>query len=118
MNSREMIVCVESANQVIQQMILCMKETHVSTASNDRLGVLYTLPYPNNVSMQWCYLFLALLSINEGLSFSIVQLEWLGWNYNKVELLTTERENTMAPNLDKVEFLPCQWLNSYDLLKI
>ena len=23
---------------------------------------------------------------------SIVQLKWLGWNYNTVELLTTERD--------------------------
>ena len=60
MNSREMIVCVESANKVIQ-MILCIKETHVFMALSDRLGVLYTLPYPNNDSMQCCYLFLVLL---------------------------------------------------------
>ena len=57
--------------------------------------------------------------LNEGLDLSIVQLKWLGWDYNKVELLTTEFEwdNTMAPNLDKVEILPRGWLNSYDLLE-
>ena len=54
---------------------------------------------------------------NEGLDLSIVQLKWLGWDYNKVELLITERDNTMAPNLDKVEILPRGWLNSYDLLE-
>ena len=64
MNSREMIVCLEYANNVIrvqQQMILCMKETHVSMSLNDRLGVLYTLSYPNNDSMRWRYLSLVLL---------------------------------------------------------
>ena len=46
-----------------------------------------------------------------------MQLEWRGWNYNKVELLTTERDNKFGPNLDKVEVLPRRWLNSYDLLE-
>ena len=55
---------------------------------------------------------------NEGLHLSIVQLKWLGWDYDKVELLITERNNTMAPNLDKVTILPRGWLNSYDLLEI
>ena len=44
-------------------MILCMKETHVSMSLNDRLGVLYTLSYPNNVSMRRCYLSLVLLEM-------------------------------------------------------
>ena len=45
MNSREMIVCVAYGNNVIrvqQQMISCMKETHVSMSLNDRL-VFFTL---------------------------------------------------------------------------
>ena len=55
--------------------------------------------------------------LNERLFLSIVQLKWLGWSYNKIELLTTERDNKMAPNLNKVEVLPRRWLNSYDLLE-
>jgi hypothetical protein len=36
----------------------------------------------------------------------------------KAELLTTDIwDDKMAPNLDKVEVLPCRWLNSYDLLE-
>ena len=44
--------------------------------------------------------------LNKGLNLSIVQLKWLGWNYNKVELLTTERDYSNGANLDKVEVLP------------
>ena len=43
--------------------------------------------------------------------------KWLGWKKNEAELWTAERDDKMAPNLDKVDVLPCRWLNSLDLLE-
>ena len=56
-------------------------------------------------------------TLNKGLNLSLLLVKWLGWKKNEAELWTAERDDKMAPNLDKVDVLPCRWLNSLDLLE-
>ena len=57
-------------------------------------------------------------TLNKGLNLSLLLVKWLGWKKNETELWTAERDDKMAPNLDKVDVLPCRWLlNSLDLLE-
>ena len=56
-------------------------------------------------------------TLNKGLNLSLLLVKWLGWKKNETELRTAERDDKMAPNLDKVDVLPCRWLNSLDLLE-
>ena len=61
-----------------------------------------------------CYVFynhIFLLYLNIGLNLLLVQSKWLGWNHNDAECRQLTRGDKMAPNLDKVEGLRCQWLN-------
>ena len=52
------------------------------------------------------------------LNLSLLLVKWLGWKKNEAEeLWTAERDDKMTPNLDKVDVLPCRWLNSLDLLE-
>jgi hypothetical protein len=52
-----------------------------------------------------------LIPLTNGLNLSLSLVIRLGWKKNKAEFWTTERDDKMAPNLDKVEVLPCRWLN-------
>ena len=50
-------------------------------------------------------------TLNIGLNLLLVQSKWLGWNHNDADCKQLTGDDKMAPNLDKVEVLSCQWLN-------